>query len=147
MMSHTAARTRANRGADTVGNRRTVLIVEDDTAVRDVLAMFLQDAGYRVDYAPDGDTALRLLEQDRDTGRFGLVLLDLVIPTVDGLGVLQHLAQNGPVVPVVAMSVSALHLRHAAVNGALEIVQKPFAIEEIMAVVARCCPLPDRGPG
>jgi CheY-like chemotaxis protein len=119
---------------------RTILVVEDDEAVRDVLTMFLEDDGYPVMHAPDGATALRLLEENRQTGQLGLVLLDLMIPGVDGLAVLRHLATSGPLVPVIAMSASSLHLRQAALGGARETVQKPFDVDQILAVVARCSP-------
>jgi two-component system, OmpR family, response regulator MprA len=123
-----------------VTHRPSILIVEDDEAVREVLVMFLEDAGYAVEYASDGGAALELLEEGRPPHQPDLILLDLLIPRVDGLTVLERLATLAPRVPVIAMSASSLHLQRAAAVGARETVQKPFDINRVLAVVARWCP-------
>ena len=118
----------------------TVLVVEDDPAVRDLLVSLLRDEGYRVEQAHHGADALHLLEQQGTSpGPLCLVLLDLMMPQLDGLALLQRLANQNSYVPVVAMSASTEHLRAAAAAGAHATLSKPFDIERLLGVVARNC--------
>ncbi|MBV9169181.1 MAG: response regulator [Chloroflexi bacterium] len=120
--------------------RDTVLVVEDDPAVRDLLVSLLRDEGYHVEQAHHGADALRLLEQHRASpGPLCLVLLDMMMPQLDGLALLQRLADQNSYVPIVAMSASTEHLRAAAAAGAHATLSKPFDIERLLAVVARNC--------
>jgi len=67
------------------------------------------------------------------------VILDMNLPRVDGLGVLQHLAQLGTSIPVVAMSAVVSNLVAAQARGARDAVLKPFELERFLEVVARNC--------
>lgn len=68
-----------------------VLVVDDDEAIRDTLRLVLEDAGYQVDGAADGATALDRLRISQD--RY-IVLLDLVMPGMDGKAVLANVASD-----------------------------------------------------
>src|SRR5437764_4596232 len=66
---------------------RDILVIEDDPDVADVLRLALQSEGYTVDVAADGEEGLTCLQQRR----YRLLLLDLLLPGLDGLGVLRAL--------------------------------------------------------
>jgi DNA-binding response OmpR family regulator len=109
-----------------------LLLVDDEPMVREVLTRYLQQAGYRVTAVADGAAALAAIA-DRD---FDLVVLDLMLPSVDGLSVLRELRHAGttPVVVVSARGeeddrIRGLHL------GADDYVAKPFSPREVVARV------------
>ena len=117
----------------------TILVVEDDPAVREFLADALSDQGYRVLQARDGAEAIHALDgKPPDTG-FSLVLLDMMLPVLDGLGVLNHLATQGAVPPVVGMSASSRQLAAAQSTGAQATIAKPFDLYRLLDVVAHHC--------
>src|SRR5690348_13551485 len=104
-----------------------VLVVEDEPAVREFVADFLRDEGYEVEEVRDGAEAIHALERhQRRHDHLCAVLLDMMLPRVDGVGVLRHLATAGTEVPVVAMSASREHLAAALAEGAQTAVAKPF---------------------
>jgi DNA-binding response OmpR family regulator len=123
--------------------RGHVLIVDDEPMVREVLSAYLERDGYRVASANDGAEALRMLR----LGRPDVVVLDLMLPKVDGLAVLAQLRKTADV-PVIVLTargeepdrVLGLEL------GADDYVVKPFSPRELVARVAsvlrRSSPLP-----
>jgi DNA-binding response OmpR family regulator len=114
-------------------NQRSVLVVEDDAAIRRGLADALRFEGYQVHQAATGDEGLRLaLQLDYD-----LLLLDLVLPQRDGLDILAQLRAARPTVPVIVLTargdendrVRGLRL------GADDYLVKPFSVRELLARV------------
>jgi len=108
---------------------KTILIVEDETSVRESLRDWLTDEGYRVVVAGEGDEALKLIEeQDFDT-----VLLDLRLPGKDGLQVLGEARLKKPTIrgiiitayPTVGSAVDAMKL------GAIDFLPKPIDLERL----------------
>ncbi len=83
--------------------RKRVLVVEDDAMMRQLEQSILEQAGYAVDQAEDGDVAIEWLRKNRPD----LVLLDVLMPRVDGWGVLEHVRTMAAPPPVVL--VSGLH--------------------------------------
>ena len=69
---------------------KKILLVEDETELRELYEMLLKDAGYDVTSAPDGKKGLEALEQ----GGFDLVLLDIMLPFIDGLEILERLSDK-----------------------------------------------------
>ena len=117
-----------------------VLVVEDDSVMRGLLTDALQEAGYGVVAAQDGTEAVDAIAQHRPPGPpLCVVLLDLMMPYVDGIELLFRLKERGADVPVVAMSGSPLLLRAARRAGAQGTLEKPFTIEKLLATVARHC--------
>lgn len=108
-----------------------ILIVEDEERIARVLQLELQHEGYRVRHAYDGNAALELILSEP----WDLVLLDIMLPGMDGLQVLQRARQADLQVPILLLSardaipdkVSGLDL------GANDYITKPFAIEELLA--------------
>ena len=78
-------------------NQPTVLIVEDDAALRDALCATVELAGFNVESADDGRGALELI----DTGDYSLVVSDVQMGGMDGHSLLQKLKSSHPALPVV----------------------------------------------
>ena len=118
----------------------TVLVVEDDPPIRALLADLLRSEGYDVAEARDGAEAIRCLDvYAPPPARLCLVFLDMMLPSVDGLGVLQHLAALNSYVPVVAMSANRDLLTAAGQAGAEDTMSKPFDVDRVLDVVERNC--------
>ncbi len=110
-----------------------ILVIEDESRIRSFLARALEAEGFAVDGAdngPDGlDRALR--------GTYDLVILDLLLPRLDGLSVLAELHRRSPDLPVVIVSArSDLPTKLRGFNlGANDYLAKPFALDELLARV------------
>jgi CheY-like chemotaxis protein len=116
----------------------TVLIVEDDKDIHHVVATALTDEGYEIDSSYDGLAGIQLLKQYQPPPHhFCIVLLDMMMPNLDGVGVLRHLSQCGHYVPVVAMSASGEWLGKAKNAGATATLTKPFDLTLLLEMVER----------
>ena len=111
-----------------------LLIVEDSTALRESLAEALAGNGYAVDAAADGAQALSYIE----TYDYDLLVLDLMLPKVDGLDVLRALrAKSSPARVLILSARDQVEDRVAALNlGADDYLVKPFAWDELLARLA-----------
>jgi DNA-binding response OmpR family regulator len=112
---------------------QTVLVVEDDEAIADSIAYALQRAGYRSLRAADGGQGLRLFRQQRPD----LVILDLMLPQVDGWRFTEELRREDARVPVIVCSArtSEFDRVHGLQMGADDYVTKPFSMRELVARV------------
>jgi DNA-binding response OmpR family regulator len=110
-----------------------ILVVEDEARIQSFLARGLEAEGFAVDTAPDGATALRRL----DDVPYELVVLDLLLPRIDGLTVLRELNQRMPELPVLILSArSDLRTKLRGFElGACDYMSKPFALDELLARV------------
>jgi two-component system, OmpR family, response regulator MprA len=110
-----------------------VLIVDDDAGVRRMLARTLEAEGYRVSVAADGGSALVEIERAAPD----LVLLDVTMPGLDGLGVTRRLRGKGDALPVLLLTArDAVADRVAGLDsGADDYLVKPFATDELLARV------------
>ena len=110
-----------------------VLVTDDDRAVREALERALQLAGYEVELASDGDTALAAI--DRRTP--DAVVLDIMMPGLDGLDVTRRLRRTGNRVPILLLTArDAVGDRVEGLDaGADDYLSKPFALEELLARV------------
>jgi DNA-binding response OmpR family regulator len=118
----------------------TLLLVEDNAAIRGFLAAALEDEGYEVVVAEDGGVAIAMLRARRPPpDDLCLVILDMMLPVANGLLVLQELAELGSYVPVLAFSADPAMLERATAGGALSTLEKPFDLDRLLAVVERNC--------
>jgi DNA-binding response OmpR family regulator len=108
-----------------------VLVVEDDDAIRSFLVRGLTEEGFAVDQAADGDEA-RFKAADP---AYDLLVLDLILPGVNGLTVLQELRAQGRTVPVLVLTArDAVSDRIRGLDsGADDYLVKPFAFDELLA--------------
>jgi two-component system response regulator MprA len=109
-----------------------VLVVDDERAVRESLRRALELEGYDVELAADGQAALDRLEAGPDPDA---VILDVLMPAVDGLEVCAQLRRSGSRLPVLMLTARAeIENRVAGLDaGADDYVTKPFALEELLA--------------
>ena len=107
-----------------------VLLAEDDSAISDPLARALRREGYDVEVAPDGEQALRLALEGAD-----LLILDLGLPTMDGLEVCRRLRATGAAIPVLILTARADEVDTVVAldAGADDYVTKPFRLAELLA--------------
>jgi DNA-binding response OmpR family regulator len=115
----------------TMGRAR-VLVVDDEPMVREVLARYLSKEGFDVDIAADGEAALSAFERSRPD----LVLLDLMLPSVDGFDVLRRMQASGapPVIMLTARGDEVDRIIGLEM-GADDYVAKPFSPREVVARV------------
>jgi two-component system KDP operon response regulator KdpE len=108
----------------------TVLVVEDDDETRRVIVRELGARGYRVEQAADGHSALELWERHRPD----VILLDLGLPDIDGLGVI-HRIRREAATPIVILSgrYGEREKVEALERGADDYVTKPFGVDELNA--------------
>ena len=110
-----------------------VLIIEDDPDIADVVALNLQDLGLRADRAVDGKTGLqKALETD-----YALVILDLMLPRMDGLSVCSRIRERNPFTPILMLTAKSEEMDRVLglEIGADEYITKPFSIRELVARV------------
>jgi DNA-binding response OmpR family regulator len=112
------------------GDRPTLLIVDDDAGIRDALHVILDD-DYAVLDAADGESAMKIAQ----SCRVNLILLDILLPDVDGIEMLQELRTIAPRVPIIVLT-AVKTVRTAVTSmklGAVDYLTKPFREEELLA--------------
>jgi CheY-like chemotaxis protein len=127
-------------------SNKTVLIVEDDTDVRDEMELALDRIGYRILTATHGGEALSILR--REPIRPSLILLDWMMPVMDGMSFLGHTASDPRYasIPVVVVSAVARMARIPTLCVAA-VVAKPVRLRALVDIVDRICGVPRRGGG
>jgi CheY-like chemotaxis protein len=125
-----------------IESKGEVLIVEDDTDLRQALAQILSDEGYRVDGAEHG---LHALEQLRDGRRPCLILLDLTMPVMNGWQFRDVQRQDPELaaIPVVVISAGANLSEQIVPLGIQEYLRKPIQLGQLLATVQRYCAVSD----
>jgi signal transduction histidine kinase len=118
-----------------MGEQPVILLIEDETRLRDNLQTLLQSEGYYVTSAQNGAEGIKRLRQES----FDLVITDLVMPVVDGFQVLEYLKSYSPETVVVVMTayVSAGSVIDALRKGAYDYLSKPFEFDLMKATIAR----------
>ena len=123
-----------------------ILIVEDEKRIQDFLSRGLESAGYAVDVAATGNTAIDLVHSTE----YDLIILDLMLPDLDGLSVLQKIRNRKVNPPVLILSArDAIDDRVKGLElGADDYLTKPFAFVELLArvraLLRRGQPTPER---
>lgn len=111
--------------------RPRILLADDDAGIRDNLAPFLRRSGFEVETAADGAAALAVIPASRPD----LVVLDVVMPHVDGREVLRRIRADGSWIPVVLLTEVGESFERAAAleEGADDYLNKPFDPQELVA--------------
>ena len=113
-------------------NNKTILVVEDEASIAEVVSLYLKRAGYHVQIAPDGRQALNILEKQIPD----FVILDLMLPEVDGLSLTRWLRDRSDV-PIIMLTARREEIDRIAglEMGADDYVVKPFSPQELVSRV------------
>ena len=133
--SMTADLERLARKARERGRAFRVLIVDDETWVRDVFRDFCNVTNvFEIDLAGSGTEAIAKANQTV----YDLITMDLIMPEMSGLDALIEIKQNSPQVPVMVVTGNATDrlVREAGIQGASRVLYKPIMLEEFIAEVA-----------
>lgn len=123
---------------------RTILIADDDRAIRTVLSQALGRSGYQVRATSSASTLWRWVED----GEGDLVITDVVMPDENGLDLVPRIRRVRPELRIVVMSAQSTFMTaiKAAQRGAFEYLPKPFDLKELLAVVERALAAPQATP-
>ena len=115
-------------------NKRTILVIEDDHKTADIVRLYLQDDGHQVLNAHDGVRGLEMAREEKPD----LIVLDLMMPGIDGLEVCRTLRKESEV-PIIMLTAKATEQdKLVGLNlGADDYVTKPFSFVELIARVNR----------
>jgi DNA-binding response OmpR family regulator len=108
-----------------------VLLVEDESKVANFISMGLQEEGYTVDIAPDGRIGLQRINESP----YDIILLDLMIPEIDGLELLKRIREDGVDTPVLIITAksSKEDVVKGLDTGSDDYLTKPFSFDELLA--------------
>lgn len=114
---------------------KTILVVDDEDNVRESVKEVLSDEGYRVVDTCDGSRVLELIETEKP----GLVLLDIWMPQMDGIGLLKDIKTRNPAMNVVMISGHGnIHTAVTATKfGAFDFIEKPLSLDGLLLTVQR----------
>ncbi|MBW4572793.1 MAG: response regulator transcription factor [Tolypothrix carrinoi HA7290-LM1] len=123
-----------------IANTSRILVVEDEELIREMLVVALEEEGYGVVTASDGRTAIEYLKNfEPNSGEvvFDLVILDLMLPQINGLDICRLLRHQGNPVPILMLSAKGSETDRVLglEVGADDYLTKPFSMREL---VARC---------
>ncbi|MBI2976896.1 MAG: response regulator transcription factor [Chloroflexi bacterium] len=126
---------------------QTILVVDDESTIREVIRRYLERDGYTVVEAATGRTALEIASREKPD----LIVLDLMLPGVDGLALTRQLRERGSQVPIVMLTAkgSTADRIHGLDTGADDYLAKPFSPQELMSrirAVLRRAPPPSALP-
>lgn len=112
-----------------------ILIVDDDPELRESIRELLGEEGYDITTVPDAETALESVSETR----FGLILIDLIMPGMGGMNALRLLKEKSPDTCIVVMTAFSTveYAVESMKQGANDYISKPFKIEELLSVVGR----------
>jgi UDP-3-O-acyl N-acetylglucosamine deacetylase len=120
---------------DSTAEEKTILVVDDEDGIRESIREILSDEGYRVYEAPDGKKVLDLIREKRPQ----LVLLDIWMPEIDGIGLLKEIKEKEPEIDVVMISGHGnIHTAVTATKlGAFDFIEKPLSLDGLLGTVRR----------
>src|SRR5437016_6042615 len=114
-----------------------ILVADDDQSIRQLLCTIVQREGFEVDCVADGIEAIEKLKQHE----YALILLDLMMPRVDGFGVIRHLSRHAPrVKPVVLVLTAYADQKFKSVDPDIVagVIRKPFEVGELGNLIRLC---------
>ncbi|MEN8163529.1 MAG: PAS domain S-box protein, partial [Acidobacteriota bacterium] len=125
-------KSRANGLEPDLEGNETILVVEDEEAVRDLSLRILEQYGYRVLSASDGEEALRVFEEHVD--EIQLVLLDIVMPKMSGREVMKRLREKRPSLPVLLTTGYSPYAEdiNFTIEDGLQLLRKPYHTHELL---------------
>jgi DNA-binding response OmpR family regulator len=115
--------------------RKTILIVDDDTELSDGLRSVLEKQGFRVIQARDGQQGKQAIYNNHPD----LVILDMMMPRMGGYPVLEHFRGKSDAPPIIMITANegSRHKAYAEYLGVVDYIRKPFAMERLLEAVER----------
>ena len=117
------------------GKGINVLVVDDQDAIRDTLQVALDDEGFSVECASNGREALEILERWKPC----VILLDLMMPVMDGWAFCAEQQRTGDHTPIVLLSAAGQLDDHRIALGAAAVISKPFDIDHVISTIEQVC--------
>jgi DNA-binding response OmpR family regulator len=118
---------------------KTILLIDDDQEILQALRTILEQIGYRVLTAVDGDSGINIAGQEAPD----LAVVDMMMPKKSGFLVIEKLKRPGVAVPKIIMITAnegSRHRAYAEMLGADDYLRKPFSMEQFLEAVAQLCP-------
>jgi CheY-like chemotaxis protein len=118
-------------------NESRILIADDDASIRQLLTTIVKRERLTVDSAVDGEDAIRKLRQHE----YSVILLDLMMPNVDGFGVIDYLREHPPANKPVVLVITAYadqKFKRVDPDVVAGVVRKPFEVAELGSLVRLC---------
>jgi two-component system nitrogen regulation response regulator NtrX len=115
--------------------KQNILIVDDEISIRESLSGILRDEGYEALVASDGNTAIKMVEDDPPD----LVFMDIVMPGMDGIDTLKRIKEKYPEIFVIVISAyGTIETAVRAIKyGAFDFIEKPLSLEKVVLTVKR----------
>lgn len=117
--------------AGTHNGTETILVVDDERMLREMLSGFLSEYGYTILLAEDGQEALEVYNSNKNN--IHLVLMDIVMPRKDGISTYKEIKESHPHATIILMS--GYSANHAHVPENLKIVRKPFSFHDMVKTI------------
>jgi two-component system response regulator ResD len=115
---------------------RRALIVEDDPAIRRLVGMLLSRSGIEIDSAQNGKQAIEKIRK----GGYSVLVLDLMVPEVNGFEIIEYIKVNRIALPVAVVSaVSQQMLARLDLDVVKLVITKPFDVDEFTKAVVKIC--------
>jgi DNA-binding NtrC family response regulator len=111
----------------------TILIVEDESIIRNSICEMLRKKGYEVEEASDGAQAVELI----DRRRFDLVISDFLMPKLNGAKLVEHLRSIAPRTPVILLTGFLSRQAAEALLPLTEFVEKPVSLDVLVSMIER----------
>jgi DNA-binding NtrC family response regulator len=116
-----------------------ILVIDDDTIVRQSLTVILEDAGYQVVSAEDGKRGMAAFRSEHPD----LVITDIIMPEQEGIQTITEMRKAKPDAKIIAISGGGRigntdFLKIARVLGAMDVIPKPFDVDELLTIVENC---------
>ena len=118
-------------GSEPTSKSRSILVVDDNSSLREALVAVLENEGYAVFQASNGNSAIDEMHQQP----IALLITDLIMPEGEGIETIRHFSQEFPHIPVIAMSGMSEYLPMAKALGAAVILTKPIVYADLLQAV------------
>ena len=116
--------------------KRRALVVDDDASIRVLVSRILSREGFAVDAVRDGAEAIEMLLQHA----YDVIALDLMMPRIDGLGVVKYLTEHRPELleKVIVMTAFGTQALTKVCPPVARFIEKPFEVDRLLAETAEC---------
>lgn len=125
-----------HRNDSSMVNKTKILVVEDNLLNQKVIRIFLEDMGYQVDIAPDGQQALALFNERNS--QYGAILMDIGLPDIDGCKVSETIRslEYGQQIPIVALTASGEYFKEKCLAAGMNFyLTKPIMVDDLKVLL------------